>query len=64
MWSGGSIVTMNDKALRGEAVAERGGKIVAVGTRAQVMKIRGPGTRLIDLGGKITSAMLTAKVER
>ena len=52
IWSGGSIVTMNDKALRAEAVAERGGKIVAVGSRAEVMKLRGPGTQLIDLGGR------------
>lgn len=60
IWSGGSILTMNDKALRAEAVAERDGKIVAVGTRAQVMKLRGPDTQLIDLGGR---AMLPGFVD-
>lgn len=60
IWSGGSIVTINDKALRAEAVAERGGKIIAVGSRAQVMKLRGPGTQLIDLGGR---AMLPGFVD-
>jgi predicted amidohydrolase YtcJ len=60
IWSGGSIVTMNDKALRAEAVAERGGRIVAVGTRVEIMKLRGPGTQLIDLGGR---AMLPGFVD-
>ena len=31
IWSGGPIIRMNEKAMRAEAVAERGGKIVAVG---------------------------------
>ena len=30
----------------------RGGRIVAVGTAADVMRLRGPKTRVIDLGGK------------
>ena len=52
IWSGGPILTMNDKAMRAEAVAERGGKIVAVGTRATVMKHKGLNTKLIDLKGR------------
>jgi predicted amidohydrolase YtcJ len=52
IWSGGPILTMNDKAMRAEAVAESGGKIVAVGTKAQVMKLKGPSTRVIDLDGR------------
>lgn len=52
IWSGGPILTMNDKAMRAEAIAEAGGKIVAVGSRAAVMKLKGPGTRLIDLKGQ------------
>ncbi|MCU0940062.1 MAG: amidohydrolase [Burkholderiaceae bacterium] len=43
---------MNDKAMRAQAVAERGGRIVAVGTREQVMKLRGPSTQMIDLKGR------------
>ncbi|MFZ4530501.1 MAG: hypothetical protein ACOYOJ_01675, partial [Alsobacter sp.] len=31
IWSGGPIYTMNDKAMRAEAVAVAGGKILAVG---------------------------------
>jgi predicted amidohydrolase YtcJ len=52
IWSGGPILTMNDKAMRVQAVAESGGKIVAVGSKAQVMKLRGPNTQMIDLQGR------------
>jgi hypothetical protein len=53
IWSNGTIITMNDKAMRAEAVAEAGGKIVAVGTKADVMKLKGPATQLIDLKGRM-----------
>jgi hypothetical protein len=52
IWSGGTILTMNEQAMRAEAVAEAGGRIVAVGRKAEVMKLRGPGTRLVDLKGR------------
>ena len=52
IWSGGPILTLNDSAMRAEAIAERGGRIVAVGSLAEVSKARGPGTRMIDLGGR------------
>ena len=52
IWSGGTILTMNDAAMRAEAIAERDGRIVAVGRRADVMKLRGEGTELIDLNGR------------
>ena len=52
IWTGGPILTMNDEAMRAEAVAERGGKIVAVGTKASVMKLEGSGTKVIDLQGR------------
>ena len=52
IWSGGPILTMNDKAMRAEAVAEKDGKIVAVGGAASVMKLKGPETQLIDLKGR------------
>ncbi|NWG73110.1 MAG: amidohydrolase [Rubrivivax sp.] len=52
IWSGGTILTMNDQAMRAEAVAEAGGRIVAVGRKADVMKLRAPGTQLIDLKGR------------
>lgn len=52
IWSGGPILTMNDAAMRAEAVAERGGRIVAVGSAADVMRLRGPQTQMIDLAGR------------
>jgi predicted amidohydrolase YtcJ len=52
IWTGGTILTMNDKAMRAEAIAEAGGRIVAVGSRAAVMKHRGAQTQVIDLQGR------------
>jgi len=52
IWSGGPIITMNDKAMRAEAVAERGGRIVAVGKKSDVMKLRGSKTEMVDLKGR------------
>jgi len=60
IWSGGPILTMNDAAMHAEAVAEKGGKIVAVGTAAEVMKLKGSGTQVIDLAGR---AMLPGFVD-
>jgi hypothetical protein len=53
IFTGGDIVTVNDKQPSGEALAVRGGKIVAVGTRAEVQKAhKGADTKVVDLGGK------------
>lgn len=52
IWSGGPILTMDDKAMRAEAIAESDGRIVAVGSRADVMKLKGPKTEMIDLKGR------------
>jgi predicted amidohydrolase YtcJ len=52
IWFGGPILTMNDGAMRAEAVAVAGGKITAVGSRADVMKTRGPRTEMVDLQGR------------
>jgi hypothetical protein len=52
IWSGGPILTMNDKAMRAEAVAVARGKILAVGKRSEVMKLKGPATQLVDLKGQ------------
>lgn len=50
---GGDIVTIDDRQPSAEALAVRGGKIVAVGARADVEKAhKGPGTQVVDLGGK------------
>ena len=52
IYSGGPIITINDAQPMAKAVAVRGGRILAVGTRAQVDATRGPGTRMVDLGGR------------
>lgn len=52
IYTGGPIVTVNDAQPSAEAVAVRGGRILAVGPRAQVEATRGPGTRMVDLGGR------------
>ena len=49
---GGPIVTVNAAQPTAEAVAIAGGKIVAVGGEADVMKLRGDSTLVTDLGGK------------
>jgi len=50
--TGADIVTVNELQPQAEAVAVNGGKIVAVGYRDEVMKLKQPGTKVIDLGGK------------
>ena len=52
IWSGGPILTMEDAAPRAEALAERDGRILAVGPLDEVLSHRGPATRMIDLGGR------------
>ena len=52
IYSGGKIVTVDDLKPEAEAVAVKGGKIIAVGYRDEVMKFKGKGTKLVDLEGK------------
>lgn len=52
IWTGGPILTMVDDAMRAEALAERGGKIIAVGSLQNVMALKGPETQVIDLAGR------------
>lgn len=49
---GGPIVTVNPAQPTAEAVAIAGGKIVAVGSEAEVMRHKSPATEVIDLAGK------------
>jgi predicted amidohydrolase YtcJ len=46
------VVTVDPKFSTAEAVAVRGGRVVAVGTDVDVLRLRGPNTRVIDAGGK------------
>jgi predicted amidohydrolase YtcJ len=52
IYTGGPIITMNDAAPQAEAVAVKDGKIIAVGTKAEVEKFKAAGTKAIDLAGK------------
>src|SRR5690242_7936283 len=45
----GKIVTVDDRFTIAEALAIRGGRIVAVGATADIEKLKGPQTRVIDL---------------
>lgn len=49
---GGPILTMNDAAMRVEAVAERNGRIIATGRKSAVLKLKGASTEVIDLKGR------------
>jgi predicted amidohydrolase YtcJ len=49
---GGPIVTVHPARPSAEAVAITGGKISAVGSEADVMKLKGEATEVTDLGGR------------
>jgi predicted amidohydrolase YtcJ len=49
---GGNVVTLDRKSSVAQAVAVRGGRIVAVGTDEAVRESKGPMTTLIDLKGR------------
>jgi predicted amidohydrolase YtcJ len=52
IYVGGDILTMKGPApVYAEALAVRDGKIAAVGRRAAVMALKGPGTEVVDLKG-------------
>ncbi len=53
IYFGGPIVTVNDAQPSAEAVAVKDGKILMVGTRAEIeQNHKGATTQMIDLGGK------------
>jgi hypothetical protein len=49
----GKIVTVDKKFSVHQALAVRGDKILRVGSNEEVMKTKGPDTRLVDLGGEM-----------
>jgi predicted amidohydrolase YtcJ len=52
IYHGGPILTMNDAEPLVEAVAVSGGSIIATGANAEVMRLRGNDTKVIDLAGR------------
>ncbi len=49
---GGKIITVDPRLPEPDALAVRDGMIAAVGTREEVLVLRGPDTRLIELGAR------------
>jgi len=49
----GKIVTMQSSAPEVEALAARGGKIVAIGTNQQIQSYIGPSTKIVNLRGRL-----------
>lgn len=52
IYLGGEIVTVNHAQPSAEGLAVKDGEIVAVGSQADVLKLQGDGTRVVDLQGK------------
>jgi predicted amidohydrolase YtcJ len=50
--TGGRIATLDPTRPRVEALAVRGGRVLATGSAAEVLALRGPATRVIELGGR------------
>src|SRR5207247_1838337 len=48
----GKIVTVDDRFAIAQAVAVKGGRIIAVGKNQEVTKLAGPATQRLDLRGK------------
>lgn len=48
----GKIVTVDDQFSLAEALAVRGDRLVAVGKNADLLKLAGPDTKLVDVGGR------------
>ena len=49
----GKVVTVEDGAPGAQAIASSGGKIIAVGTNADIKKFIGPNTEVIDVKGQL-----------
>ena len=49
----GKVYTVSAAQPWAEAVAMRSGKIVAVGSDAEISKLRSPGTKVMDAGGRL-----------
>jgi predicted amidohydrolase YtcJ len=49
----GRVVTMDSTRPEAQAIAMRGGRILAVGSDAEIRRHVGPATEVVDLGGKL-----------
>lgn len=60
VFTGGPVLTMDPARPRAEALAVRDGRITAVGSRDEVLRLRGRTTEVVDLAGR---ALLPGFVE-
>ncbi|WP_426404452.1 amidohydrolase [Streptomyces sp. R-07] len=60
VFTGGPVLTMDPARPRAEALAVRAGRITAVGSRDEVLRLRGRTTEVVDLAGR---ALLPGFVE-
>ncbi len=49
----GKVATVDARFSMAEALAVRAGRIVSVGTDAEILPLRGPQTTVVDLGGRL-----------
>lgn len=52
LYRGGTVLTLDGKDRVAEAVAVRGGRVVAVGSDAELASLSGPATRVVELQGR------------
>ncbi|MEO1083396.1 MAG: amidohydrolase, partial [Acidobacteriota bacterium] len=50
---GGRVVTVGDAQPEAEALAAKDGRIVAVGSRAEIEEMVGEGTEVVELDGRL-----------
>ena len=55
IWYNATVLTVNEQNQVAQAVAVKDGKILAVGSNAEILKLRGKQTQLLDLKGKTLS---------
>jgi hypothetical protein len=53
VFTGGHVHTVDPRTPRADAVAVRGERISAVGSAADIARLIGPATRVVDLGGRL-----------
>ena len=58
---GGSILTVNDQDECAQAMAIRDGLIVAIGSEAEELALKGPRTEMIELTGRVVLPGLIAE---
>ena len=52
IFTNGKIVTVDANFTIAQALAIKDGKLIAVGTNAEALALRGPNTKVLDLAGK------------